>query len=104
MWASSVLGMTDAAATPTHRDMGDLRALFVNCSLKRSPDRSHTQGLADIAIAVMAANGVSVETVRAVDLDLPPGVTWWAGPGLPAARRGRRTSVTRRGSSSAAGR
>ncbi len=52
----------------------DLRALFVNCTLKRSPARSHTQGLADVAIGVMEDNGVSVEVVRAVDHDLPPGV------------------------------
>jgi multimeric flavodoxin WrbA len=54
--------------------MSDLRAVFVNCTLKRSPARSHTQGLADVAIRVMEANGVGVEVVRAVDHDLPPGV------------------------------
>ncbi|MDZ7678840.1 MAG: flavodoxin family protein [Acidimicrobiales bacterium] len=55
-------------------DFSDLRALFLNCTLKPSPEQSHTQGLADIAIAVMEANGVACEVVRAVDLDLPPGV------------------------------
>jgi hypothetical protein len=29
----------------------DLRALYVNCTLKRSPDLSNTQGLADRSIA-----------------------------------------------------
>jgi len=52
----------------------DLSALFVNCTLKPTPEQSHTEGLARIAVAVMEANGVSVEMVRAVDLDLPPGV------------------------------
>ncbi|MCU1354576.1 MAG: flavodoxin family protein [Acidimicrobiales bacterium] len=55
-------------------DFSDLRAVFVNCTLKRSPERSHTAGLAAIAIAIMEANGVTVDSVRAVDLDLPPGV------------------------------
>ncbi|MFP4511646.1 MAG: flavodoxin family protein [Acidimicrobiales bacterium] len=55
-------------------DFSDLRALFLNCTLKPSPEQSNTQGLADIAIAVMEANGVACEVVRAVDHDLPPGV------------------------------
>ncbi|MDH3307773.1 MAG: flavodoxin family protein [Acidimicrobiia bacterium] len=55
-------------------DFTDLRALFINCSLKPGTERSHTQGLMDIAIAIMEANQVDVEVVRAVDLDLAPGV------------------------------
>ncbi len=55
-------------------DFSDLRALIVNCTLKRSPERSHTDGLLDVGAAIMEANGVAVERVRAVDLDLPPGV------------------------------
>jgi multimeric flavodoxin WrbA len=55
-------------------DFSDLRALFINCTLKPSPEQSHTQGLAELAIGVMEANGVEVDTCRAVDLDLPPGV------------------------------
>ena len=31
-------------------DFSDLRAIFVNCTLKRSPELSHTQGLVDISI------------------------------------------------------
>jgi multimeric flavodoxin WrbA len=55
-------------------DFSALSAVVVNCSLKRSPERSHTQGLLDIPIAIMEANDVRVDQVRAVDLDLPPGV------------------------------
>jgi multimeric flavodoxin WrbA len=55
-------------------DFSDLRALFVNCTLKRSPQRSHTQGLADRSIAIMRRLGVEVTTVRAVDHHLAPGV------------------------------
>jgi len=52
----------------------DLHALFINCTLKRSPDRSHTQGLIDRSQAIMEANGVTVDTLRAVDHDIATGV------------------------------
>jgi multimeric flavodoxin WrbA len=55
-------------------DFTDLRALYVNCTLKPSPALSNTQGLMDISIAIMEANGVDVEHVRAVDHELAPGV------------------------------
>ena len=55
-------------------DFSDLRALFLNCTLKRSPELSHTQGLVDISAAIMAANGVTTETIRPVDYDLAFGV------------------------------
>jgi multimeric flavodoxin WrbA len=51
-----------------------LRALFVNCTLKRSPERSNTQGLIDLSAAIMAANGVEVDQLRAVDHDIASGV------------------------------
>jgi multimeric flavodoxin WrbA len=57
-------------------DFGDLRALYVNCTLKRTPELSHTQGLADISMEIMRRQGVQVEVVRAVDHDIAPGV--WA--------------------------
>ena len=55
-------------------DFSDLSAVYVNCTLKPSPETSNTQGLMDRSIAVLEANGVSVETIRAVDHALPPGV------------------------------
>jgi multimeric flavodoxin WrbA len=55
-------------------DFTDLRALYVNCTLKPSPAVSNTQGLMDISVAIMEANGVTVDQVRAVDHELAPGV------------------------------
>ena len=55
-------------------DYADLRAMFVNCTLKRSPETSHTQGLADISIEIMRRNGVTVDVIRAVDHDIATGV------------------------------
>lgn len=55
-------------------DYRDLRALFLNCTLKRSGSDSHTGKLMQVAAGVMRANGVQVDIVRPVDLELPPGV------------------------------
>jgi multimeric flavodoxin WrbA len=70
-------------------DFSDLRALFINCTLKRSPELSHTQGLIDIAAEIMRRQGVAVEQVRAIDHDIATGV-WpdmtehgWDGDGWP---------------------
>lgn len=52
----------------------DLTALFINCSLKRSTEPSHTQKLMDVALAIMGAQGVNTATIRAADVDIPPGV------------------------------
>ena len=55
-------------------DFGDLRAIYVNCTLTRSPEPSHTQLLMDKSIAIMRDQGVAVENLRAIDLDLAIGV------------------------------
>jgi hypothetical protein len=49
------------------------RGLHQRFTLKRSPERSHTQGLANRSIAIMERNGVSVEVVRAVDHEIASG-------------------------------
>jgi multimeric flavodoxin WrbA len=70
--------MTSQAAAPsadqTTTDFSDLSALFINCTLKRSPETSHTQGLMDVAIAIMDAQGVQTECIRAIDHDIAVGV------------------------------
>ena len=58
----------------TNWEFSDLKALFVNCTLKKSPEQSHTQGLMDISMEIMRRQGVDVELIRAVDHDLAPGV------------------------------
>ena len=55
-------------------DFSDLKALFLNCTLKRSPEPSHTQGLIELSKAIMEKNGVSVEVLRPVDHDIAYGV------------------------------
>ena len=67
-----------------------LRALYLNCTLKRSPEVSNTQGLIDISTTIMEKHGVSVEVIRPVDHDIATGV-WpdmrehgWASDDWPA--------------------
>ena len=64
---------TDLRATDRWNFSG-LRALYVNCTLKPSPETSNTQGLLDLSRAIMAANGVETDLIRAVDHELAPGV------------------------------
>lgn len=52
----------------------DLRALFINCTLKPSPEMSHTGVLMEVSMAIMREQGVRVESLRAVDHELAPGV------------------------------
>jgi len=58
----------------TEHDFSDLRAVFINCTLKPSPELSHTAGLMAVSTAIMRKNGVTVDEIRAVDYDLSPGV------------------------------
>ncbi|MEV4233242.1 flavodoxin family protein [Streptomyces bobili] len=52
-----------------------MKALVINCTLKRSPDPSNTDALAQVVVDRLEQDGVQVEVVRAVDLDIEPGVT-----------------------------
>jgi multimeric flavodoxin WrbA len=55
-------------------DFSSLSATFVNCSLKKSPSISHTQGLMDVSINIMEKEGVKVNRIRLVDHEVAAGV------------------------------
>jgi len=55
-------------------DFADLKALILNCTLKRSPEKSHTEGLITISKTIMEKNGISVELLRPIDYDIATGV------------------------------
>ncbi len=55
-------------------DFSDLTALFLNCTLKKSPRQSHTRGLIDVSRHIMEENGVNVEVIRPVDYEIANGV------------------------------
>ncbi|AOW91886.1 flavodoxin [Rhodococcus sp. WMMA185] len=65
--------MTTSSPENAHHFSG-LRALFINCTLKRSPEVSNTQGLIDRSVGVMEKEGVTVDQIRAVDHDIATGV------------------------------
>ncbi|WP_436772295.1 flavodoxin family protein [Yinghuangia sp. YIM S09857] len=58
-----------------------MRALIINCTLKPSPQESNTHALAAVVADALRERGVDVEEVRAVDLDIKPGVANDMGPG-----------------------
>jgi len=51
-----------------------LRALFINCTLKRSPEPSNTDGLIELSSGIMRGRGVNVDILRAIDHDIATGV------------------------------
>lgn len=55
-------------------DFSDLRAVFINCTLKKSPEKSHTSGLISMSAQIMEENGIHVDIIRAVDHDIAFGV------------------------------
>lgn len=64
--------MSDDSEPPATYD--DLSAVYINCTLKPSPQTSHTQALIDRSAAVMEHAGVSVTHVRPVDHQIAFGV------------------------------
>jgi len=55
-------------------DLSNLSALFINCTLKKSPEVSNTEGLTRISMAIMEKSGVKTELIRAADHTIAPGV------------------------------
>ncbi|HSX08460.1 MAG TPA: flavodoxin family protein [Candidatus Saccharimonadales bacterium] len=55
-------------------DFSDLKAVVFNCTLKKSPAVSNTEGLIDVSRKIMEKHGVQVEIIRAVDHDIATGV------------------------------
>jgi multimeric flavodoxin WrbA len=55
-------------------DFSELKAMYINCTLKKWPRKSHTQGLMDLSLNIMKAEGVKVEQIRFVDEEIPFGV------------------------------
>ena len=55
-------------------DFSGLKAVYVNCTLKKSPDTSHTQSLMDVSMQLMAKENVSIDQIRLVDHEVASGV------------------------------
>jgi len=55
-------------------DFSDLRAMYINTTLKRSPEVSNTQGLMDRSAELMRRQGVEIDMLRAVDHQIATGI------------------------------
>lgn len=55
-------------------DFTGLKALFINCTLKKSPNTSNTQLLVDVSRKIMEKHGIKTEVIRVVDREIAPGV------------------------------
>jgi multimeric flavodoxin WrbA len=60
--------------TESKWDFSGLKALFLNCTLKRTPELSHTEGLIDLSSEIFRKNKVDVEVIRPVDYKIAYGV------------------------------
>lgn len=58
----------------TQVNFSDLSALYINCTLKKSPEASNTEGLFEVSRSLMAREGVSTEVIRLIDHDVATGV------------------------------
>lgn len=56
------------------KDYSDLRALYINCTLTKSPAQSHTGQLVELSRKIMASQGVETEVIRAIDRDIATGI------------------------------
>jgi multimeric flavodoxin WrbA len=55
-------------------DFSGLKAMYANCTLKKSPRMSHTEGLMNVSMDIMKNEGVDVDYIRFVDHDAAFGV------------------------------
>lgn len=51
-----------------------LKVLYINCTLKKSPDISHTETLMKVSQSILKKENVSFETIRFIDHDVAVGV------------------------------
>ncbi|SFW25187.1 flavodoxin family protein [Cellulophaga fucicola] len=55
-------------------DFSNLKAMYINCTLKKSPSESHTSKLMDVSKQIMQKENVTVEEIRLVDHNVASGV------------------------------
>ncbi len=48
-------------------DFSNLSALYINCTLTKSPGKSHTQALMNVSEGIMKREGVKTENIRFID-------------------------------------
>ncbi|MEM8955269.1 MAG: flavodoxin family protein [Verrucomicrobiota bacterium] len=69
---NKITALQCGSSAPARYD--DLKVLFLNCTLERTPRRSHTEGLIKVAQGIYEANGVETKIIRPVDYEIPAGL------------------------------
>ncbi len=55
-------------------DFSNLKAVYVNCTLKKTPEISHTASLMELSERIMTKEKVEIDTIRLVDYQVANGV------------------------------
>lgn len=55
-------------------DFSNLKAVYVNCTLKKSPEKSHTASLMDVSKAIMSKEKVEIDEIRLIDHQVASGI------------------------------
>jgi multimeric flavodoxin WrbA len=55
-------------------NFSELKAIVFNCTLKKGPEKSNTEGLIDVSRKIMEKHGVIVDVIRPIDYDIATGV------------------------------
>ena len=55
-------------------DFSNLKVLYLNCTLKKRPQESHTQTLMDVSKAIMTKEKVKIDEIRLIDHQIASGV------------------------------
>lgn len=55
-------------------DFSNLSAIYINCTLKKSPQVSHTKALMDVSQGIMDREGVKTDSIRFIDMDVATGI------------------------------
>ena len=66
--------MTEQHCSNPPAKYNDLKVLFLNCTLNRTPVLSHTEGLIGVAQRIFEANGAATKVIRPVDYVIPAGL------------------------------
>lgn len=55
-------------------DFSNLKVIYVNCTLKKSPKESHTESLMDVSKAIMTKEKVIIDEIRLIDHKVASGI------------------------------
>ena len=55
-------------------DFSSLKVVYINCTLKKSPQKSHTQSLIEVSKAILKKEKVEIDEIRFIDHDVATGV------------------------------